>query len=86
MALTKLNNQSLTAVTSAGLPSGTVLQVVTGTDEDQGEVVGAAGAQHARVQGQVPHRSTALGQKNRPLQTETTRGRWCGEPVREAAR
>lgn len=30
MALTKLNNQSLTAVTSAGLPSGTVLQVVQG--------------------------------------------------------
>jgi hypothetical protein len=29
MALTKLNNQSLSAVTSAGLPSGTVLQVVT---------------------------------------------------------
>jgi len=28
MSLTKLNNQSLTAVTSAGLPSGTVLQVV----------------------------------------------------------
>ena len=28
MALTELNNQSLTAVTSAGLPSGTVLQVV----------------------------------------------------------
>jgi len=28
MALTKLNNQSLSAVTSAGLPSGTVLQVV----------------------------------------------------------
>ena len=27
MALTKLNNQSLTAVTSAGLPAGTVLQV-----------------------------------------------------------
>ena len=27
MALTKLNNQSLSAVTSAGLPSGTVLQV-----------------------------------------------------------
>ena len=31
MALIKLNNQSLTAVTSAGLPSGTVLQVVNGT-------------------------------------------------------
>jgi len=31
MALTKLNNQSLTAVTSAGLPSGSVLQVVTTT-------------------------------------------------------
>jgi hypothetical protein len=30
MALIKLNNQSLTAVTSAGLPSGTVLQVVQG--------------------------------------------------------
>ena len=28
MALTKLNNQSLVAVTAAGLPSGTVLQVV----------------------------------------------------------
>jgi len=28
MALTKLNNQSLSAVTAAGLPSGTVLQVV----------------------------------------------------------
>jgi len=31
MALTKLNNQSLVAVTSAGLPSGTVLQVVQGS-------------------------------------------------------
>ena len=30
MALIKLNNQSLSAVTSAGLPSGTVLQVVEG--------------------------------------------------------
>ena len=28
MGLTKLNNQSLSAVTAAGLPSGTVLQVV----------------------------------------------------------
>ena len=28
MALTKLNNQSLSAVTSAGLPSGSVVQVV----------------------------------------------------------
>jgi hypothetical protein len=34
MALTKLNNQSLTAVTSAGLPSGTVLQVVQGVKSD----------------------------------------------------
>ena len=32
MALIKLNNQSLSAVTSAGLPSGTVLQVVNHTD------------------------------------------------------
>ena len=31
MALTQLNNQSLTNVTSAGLPSGTVLQVITGS-------------------------------------------------------
>jgi len=31
MALTKLNNQSLSAVTSAGLPSGSVLQVVQGS-------------------------------------------------------
>jgi len=29
MALTKLNNQSLSAVTSAGLPSGSTLQVVS---------------------------------------------------------
>ena len=28
MALTRLNNQALTGITSAGLPSGTVLQVV----------------------------------------------------------
>jgi len=38
MALTKLNNQSLSAVTSAGLPSGSVLQVTqaafTGSDID----------------------------------------------------
>lgn len=32
MALIKLNNQSLSNVTSAGLPSGTVLQVVNHTD------------------------------------------------------
>lgn len=31
MALIKLNNQSLSAVTSAGLPSGTVLQVQSAT-------------------------------------------------------
>ena len=31
MSLTKLNNQSLSAVTSAGLPAGTVLQVVQAT-------------------------------------------------------
>ena len=30
MALTRINNQALTNVTSAGLPSGTVLQVVHG--------------------------------------------------------
>jgi hypothetical protein len=35
MALIKLNNQSLTAVTSAGLPSGTMLQVVNGTFSTQ---------------------------------------------------
>ena len=34
MALIKLNNQSLSAVTSAGLPSGTVLQVVQGVKSD----------------------------------------------------
>ena len=34
MALIKLNNQSLTAVTSAGLPSGTVLQVQSTTKTD----------------------------------------------------
>tara|TARA_Y100000385_G_scaffold75361_1_gene76183 strand:- start:7098 stop:7589 length:492 start_codon:yes stop_codon:yes gene_type:complete len=37
MALTKLNNQSLAAVTSAGIPirSGSVLQVVQGTTQTQ---------------------------------------------------
>jgi hypothetical protein len=34
MALIKLNNQSLSAVTSAGLPSGTVLQVVQAVKSD----------------------------------------------------
>lgn len=34
MALIKLNNQSLTNVTSAGLPSGTVLQIVSTTKTD----------------------------------------------------
>ena len=34
MALIKLNNQSLSAVTSAGLPSGSVLQVVTAEKTD----------------------------------------------------
>jgi hypothetical protein len=34
MALIKLNNQSLTAVTSAGLPSGTVLQVLQAVKTD----------------------------------------------------
>lgn len=35
MALIKLNNQSLTNVTSAGLPSGTVLQVQSATKTDK---------------------------------------------------
>ena len=34
MALTKLNNQSLTAITSAGLPSGSVIQVQSTTKTD----------------------------------------------------
>ena len=34
MALTKLNNQSLSAVTSAGLPSGSVLQVLQAVKTD----------------------------------------------------
>ena len=34
MALTKLNNQSLSAVTSAGLPTGTVLQVLSTVKTD----------------------------------------------------
>ena len=34
MALTRINNQALTNVTSAGLPSGTVLQVVNTVTED----------------------------------------------------
>lgn len=37
MALIKLNNQSLTAVTSAGLPSGSVLQVIQFLDEGADE-------------------------------------------------
>lgn len=36
MALIKLNNQALTNVTSAGLPSGTVLQVVQATHAPSG--------------------------------------------------
>lgn len=35
MALTRINNQTLTNVTSAGLPSGSVVQMVTDTDSTQ---------------------------------------------------
>ena len=35
MALTRINNQALTNVTSAGLPSGTVLQVQSTTDNTE---------------------------------------------------
>lgn len=39
MALTRINNQALTNVTSAGLPSGTVLQVKRGTaNTDNGDL------------------------------------------------
>jgi len=40
MALTRINNQALTNVTSAGLPSGAVLQVVQSTDQTQASVTG----------------------------------------------
>ena len=43
MALTRINNQALTNVTSAGLPSGTVLQVVQahfpGTDDSSTSIL-----------------------------------------------
>lgn len=42
MALIKLNNQSLSAVTSAGLPSGTVLQVKQGFFDEIGTYSGAS--------------------------------------------
>ena len=35
MALTRINNQALTNVTSAGLPAGSVVQMVTDTDTTQ---------------------------------------------------
>jgi len=38
MALTKLNNQSLSAVTAAGLPAGSVLQVVEGVYSTQTDI------------------------------------------------
>jgi len=38
MALTKLNNQSLSAVTAAGLPAGSVLQVVEGAYNTQTDI------------------------------------------------
>lgn len=38
MALTKLNNQSLTAVTSAGLPAGSVLQVVSAINSSGNQI------------------------------------------------
>lgn len=41
MALTRLNNQALTSITSAGLPSGTVLQVVSGTTTTEKSVTGS---------------------------------------------
>lgn len=42
MALIRLNNQSLSAVTSAGLPSGTVLQVVDSENSYTDQLFGTA--------------------------------------------
>tara|TARA_B000000557_G_scaffold167211_1_gene135885 strand:+ start:1577 stop:2056 length:480 start_codon:yes stop_codon:yes gene_type:complete len=41
MALTRINNQALANVTSAGLPTGSVLQVVSGTTTTQTSVTGS---------------------------------------------
>jgi len=49
MALIRLNNQSLTAVTSAGLPSGTVLQVVQDIETAAGSESLAVGAFSAAI-------------------------------------
>ena len=43
MALIKLNNQSLSAVTSAGLPSGTVLQVKSVSDDTEYDITSTSG-------------------------------------------
>lgn len=43
MALIKLNNQSLSAVTSAGLPSGTVLQVKSVSDDTEYDITSTTG-------------------------------------------
>ena len=51
MSLTKLNNQSLTAVTSAGIPirSGSVLQVVNKTNGTNVAITGSTSTEFAQI-------------------------------------
>ena len=59
MALTRINNQALTNVTSAGLPSGTVLQVKTFKTTTKGSISGAASAWGDILTGSITPNSTS---------------------------
>lgn len=58
MALIKLNNQSLTAVTSAGLPSGTVLQVVNTTHNAQVNIQGTTAVEYTGISTSITPKAT----------------------------
>lgn len=51
MALTRINNQALTNVTSAGLPSGTVLQVVNSVSTDKFSHSGTSSSWSSNITG-----------------------------------
>lgn len=64
MALIKLNNQSLADVTSAGLPSGTVLQVKSVSDNTEYDTY--------KVQAKVSANTAAINHRNSGDDTNAT--------------
>lgn len=59
MGLTRINNQALTDITSAGLPSGSVLQVVQASTDQQQVITSTAYTDLTNLQPVITPRSTS---------------------------